>query len=83
MAAVLSDVTKKLAPAKVKWTQQYQRAFQALKNSLTSKSVLAMPDYSHMFILQTDATDRGVGAVVSQKMQTIMINLLCIIPGNC
>ena len=41
-------------------------AFQELKSILCSSPVLASPDFSRSFILQTDASERGVGAVLSQ-----------------
>ena len=41
-------------------------AFQKLKQLLCSEPILRSPDFSRPFVLQTDASDRGVGAVLSQ-----------------
>ena len=50
-----------------KWTEQWQHALDLLKHKLTSAPVLAHPDYSLPFILDTDASDVGIGAVLSQR----------------
>ena len=49
-----------------RWTEQCQRAFDHLKQCLTNAPVLMFPDYSKMFILDTDASDTGIAAVLSQ-----------------
>ena len=41
-------------------------AFRKLKELLCSAPVLYAPNYEKEFILQTDASERGVGAVLSQ-----------------
>ena len=48
------------------WTSQCQRAFDHLKQCLTTAPMLAFPDFSKTFILDTDANDTGIGAVLSQ-----------------
>ena len=48
------------------WTDQTQQAFDTLKTALTSSTVMRNPDLKQTFILQTDASSIGVGAVLSQ-----------------
>lgn len=48
------------------WSHQCQNAFDTLIDKLTSQPVLAQPDYSLEFVLYTDASDVGIGAVLSQ-----------------
>ncbi|KAK3708498.1 hypothetical protein QZH41_003116 [Actinostola sp. cb2023] len=48
------------------WTPQCQLAFDELKNLLTSAPVLAYPTRYDEFVLDTDASDHGIGAVLSQ-----------------
>ena len=48
------------------WTDECQVAFEELSQRLTSAPVLAYPDFSKPFILDTDASETGIGAVLSQ-----------------
>ena len=49
-----------------RWTQQCQEAFEQLRQKLVSAPVLSFPDFSKPFVLDTDASDTGIGAVLSQ-----------------
>ena len=65
MAAPLTDLTKKSAPNSVVWNEGCQRAFETLKKALISEPVLSSPDVTRTCIVQIDASDRGVRAVLS------------------
>ena len=64
IARPLHRLTERATP--FKWTQECQDAFEKLRHCLTSAPVLAYPDYSQPFILDTDASNTGIGAVLSQ-----------------
>ena len=49
------------------WTQDCQEAFEKLKNVLQSPPVLAYPDFSKQFILETDCSNFAMGFVLSQE----------------
>ena len=53
------------------WTPTHEEAFQALKQALTSAPVLAMPDFQKPFVIETDASDKGIGAVLHQENHSI------------
>ena len=48
------------------WNTQCDRAFVTLKEALTSEPVLGFPDPTRNFIVYTDASDIGIGAVLCQ-----------------
>ncbi|CAM4631353.1 unnamed protein product [Lepidochelys kempii] len=67
IAAPLTDLTKKKQPNAVQWTGRCQKAFNKLKATLMSDPVLRAPDFDKPFLVTTDASERGVGAVLMQK----------------
>eukprot|EP00731_Ephydatia_muelleri_P000987 Em0001g987a len=60
------DLTKKVAPNQVVWNQNCEASFQKLKELLCRAPVLRSPDFQKDFVLQTDASDVDIGAVLSQ-----------------
>jgi RNase H-like domain found in reverse transcriptase len=48
------------------WTEECQIVFDQLKDKLTSAPVLAFANFELPFILTTDASDSGIGGVLSQ-----------------
>lgn len=55
-----------LATKTFKWTRECEAAFMAIKSALTDQSVLAFPDFTKPFAMHTDASDVGLGAVLTQ-----------------
>jgi len=51
---------------KFEWTELCDTAFKELKRRLISSSILAFPKEDRQFILDTDASNHGIGAVLFQ-----------------
>jgi len=67
IAAPLTDATRKGSPNEIPWNEATDKAFQELKKMISSPPILRLPDVSQPFILQTDASHLGVGAVLLQE----------------
>jgi len=64
LAAPLHALTGK--NRKFGWTSNCEEGFQELKRALVSSPILAMPNDGDPFVLDTDACDVSIGAVLSQ-----------------
>eukprot|EP00731_Ephydatia_muelleri_P018901 Em0011g941a len=51
------------------WTEQCSQAFTLLKTKLTSAPLLVYPNFEEAFIVDCDASDDGLGTVLSQNHQ--------------
>lgn len=63
----ISDLLKKGKP--FVWSESCEEAFKNIKSLLVSAPILSPPDFSLPFIVQTDASGFGLGAVLTQKHQ--------------
>ena len=66
VALPLTDLTRKGKNVSVDWTTECEHSFGKLKKALLSDSVLATPDFGKLFTVQVDASNGGIGAVLSQ-----------------
>lgn len=66
LAAPLTALTTKGIKNPVPWTDECEQSFCALKSLLCSSPVLRSPDFSRRFLVQVDASEVGLGAVLAQ-----------------
>ena len=50
-------------------SEEALKAFEQLKQACMNSPVLAFADYTKDFLLETDASKEGLGAVLSQKQE--------------
>lgn len=62
---LLTKLTSSAVP--FTWTPEAEEAFRELKRCFTSAPVLVQPDPSRQFIVEVDASDTGVSAVLSLR----------------
>lgn len=67
LASPLTTLLTKPYPNRViRWEQQHEESFQALKAAICTAPVLHCPEFQKPFVLQTDASGVGLGAVLQQ-----------------
>lgn len=64
IAKPLTELTRKTVP--FHWNEQTQTSFDTLKEKLCTAPVLKFPDFEKQFTLTTDASNLGIGAILSQ-----------------
>ena len=52
----------------LEWNDECEVAMKSLKSNIIEAPVLSLPKYGFPFILETDASDVGLGAVLSQRI---------------
>ena len=70
-AVPLTDKTKNAQPNKIVWTESSKKAFETLKTSLITAPILHLADCDQPFLLRTDASELGIGAVLLQERDCV------------
>ena len=65
ICSVLYNLTR--IGVKFEWNKLHTEAFEALKFIINKTPILAHPDFNYPFLVQTDASLEGLGAVLSQQ----------------
>jgi hypothetical protein len=67
----LTEVSSGPENKKLTWTDDLKKAFHELNQMVARETLLNYPDWSKPFEIHTDASDRQLGAVISQKGKPI------------
>ena len=70
VSSPLSNLTKSESRKSFKWTSECQESFDKLIDNLSTACTLAYPRDEGLFILDTDASEIGIGATLSQLQGT-------------
>ncbi|GKU97098.1 hypothetical protein SLEP1_g10278 [Rubroshorea leprosula] len=70
-SSIVAPVTDSLKGDKFSWSDKAQHSFEELKRKLTETSVLALPNFDLMFEVDCDASNVGIGEVLSQEGRPI------------
>ena len=62
----LSDLLRKDSPEPIPWNETLLECFSHLKTAISSRPILRLPDINKTFVLRTDASLHGLGAILLQ-----------------
>ena len=63
---IAQPLTNLLKKEEFQWHDKAQQAFKELKHALVTTPILALPDFNSTFVIESDASSLGIGAVLSQ-----------------
>ena len=70
-ANIAKPLTEQLKKDAYGWNEEAMVAFEALKTTMTSAPVLKLPDFSQNFLIEIDASNHGLGAVLIQEKHLV------------
>ena len=66
LASPLHELTLRALTDRVAWTDEIKDAFSRLRQALCTLPLLITPDFNLPFVVQAEASEVGLGAVLSQ-----------------
>ena len=80
---IAKPLTQLLAKKQFVWSDAAQTAFLSLKQAMTTTPILGLPDFTASFVVETDACDSGIRAVLLQHNQPIAFLSNTLGPSHC
>lgn len=62
----LTNLTKGKESVVIKWSPEAEKAFESFKTGFVRTTVLYSPEFAKDIVIQTDASEAGLGTVLSQ-----------------
>ena len=82
VCAPLNETLKQFCPNKIVWTDELNRTYEAIKSIFLDFIILKIPQQNVPFIVQTDASDKGLGAILWQNIDGLDRPISCLLPHD-
>ncbi|GFR76896.1 transposon Tf2-12 polyprotein [Elysia marginata] len=69
----LTDLLRKGNPEKIIWSSECEKSLEHIQKILTEDPILIIPNLNDQFIVRTDASDYGIGAVLLQERHGVLM----------
>ena len=73
----LSELLRKQKKARFEWGSEHETAYSALKGAVASAIEVTAPRVDSPYIIETDACDEGVGAILKQVQDGVEVPIKC------